>query len=114
MIIKRLEIKKEFFSTSSIFISAVSLSILLKINYVIAKYYLMADVKTRSLFGIVELLNFSYKYYLLILSLISVVLAYIASRRQESSRFVIPAYLLTCISTILVFFKIWKIFVNIV
>ena len=59
---------------STIF-SVISVCALIYINIDIANRYVNADGKTQALFGIIELLEYSYRYLILIPGILSLVLA---------------------------------------
>lgn len=70
-------------STVSIFISIATLITLLFINYNISLRYEAADGKTKALFGLVEYLTYSYKYYLPLPGIISLIVMLYAFNRNE-------------------------------
>ena len=103
--------RKNLLSILSIIISVICISIILKINYDISIAFKQADGKTKLLFGITELLRFGYKYYYLILSVISLILCLLAKRKNEIISIVLFAFILTCLSTVLIFLSLWKIMI---
>lgn len=55
----------------AIIISITSIIITLAINFQIAREYLQADGKTKALFGLKEIFQFSYQYYVCILGVVA-------------------------------------------
>jgi hypothetical protein len=94
-------------SLIAIVLSIVSISILLKINNMIAHIYEMSGQKTRSLFGIVEL-GFLYKYYTGILGLMAIILAITALKKSEEKSWVIAAFTISICAFLATFVKLWK------
>jgi len=81
------------------------------VNHKIANQYILSDGKTQALFGIIEILDFSYKYYLLIPCLISFLCGLLAIRKKEMKFTIQIALSLSILSIISVFMEIWKLMV---
>ena len=81
------------------------------INYQIALTYLSADKKTQLLFGIIELLRFSYKYDIIIPILISSILIVIGIKKKETKKLIIFSVILNIITLIFVFLKFWTLII---
>ena len=98
-------------SIISIVLSIVCLIVIMKINLDIAIRYLSSDGKTKALFGIIEITNFYYKYYFIILSLIAITIAIIASTRREKRSMNRIAYFIGILSLTLIFVQLWRIMI---
>ena len=90
-------------------LTLVSVFLTLLINKWIADRYLIADGKTRALFGITELLSFGYQYYVAILGILSVILA--SSGIYHKQNRAILALLLGAGAILLVFVRIWRLYI---
>ena len=95
----------------SVAISIMSISATLFINYSIAKEYKRVDGKTRLLFGIKELLQFGYQYYVLIFGLASFILATISKKDNTKGNKRRAAILLSLLAISIIFLRIWRLFV---
>jgi hypothetical protein len=95
----------------SIFLSVLSIGSTTVINILIAKEYLRVDRKTQALFGITEILQFGYQYYVVILGLLSLMFAILSfkSNMQRSKLFAVT--LLSVFSITIVCLKTWRLFV---
>ena len=92
----------------SIIISIISIIITTAINIQIANEYLLVDGKTKALFGLKEIFQFSYQYYVCILGVAAIIFAVKANNRAVSK----TMSLLLAISTIvLVFVRFWRLLV---
>jgi len=92
----------------SIIISIISIIITTAINIQIANEYLRVDGKTKALFGLKEIFQFSYQYYVCILGVAAMIFALKANNRTVSKTMT----LLLSISTIvLVFVRFWRLLV---
>lgn len=80
---------------------------LILINHKIANHYHLSSGKTRALFGIIEL-TYSYKYYFILLCLLSSFLLFIGKRKKEDTRIFWVGVALNMISFIMVFIPTWK------
>lgn len=107
----RNRLNRKLYSLISIIVSGLSLIIIIKINYDIAHRYLESDGKTQALFGLIEIANFYYKYYLISLALISLMLAIIGSKKSENKLINRIAYLIAFLTLIAIFLKIWIIMI---
>ena len=96
--------KKSFYISLSLSILSIIFTVF--INIQIAKEYLRVDGKTKALFGIKELLQFSYQYYVAILGILALLLALFSKENQKS---IILSASLAIISVALVFLRIWRI-----
>jgi hypothetical protein len=92
----------------SIGLSCLSVLLTFWINGCIANDYIHADGKTRALFGINELLSYGYQYWVVILGLSGLALS-LTARRE--SRFKVFALLFSVLSIVLVFVRLWRLFV---
>jgi hypothetical protein len=95
----------------SIALSFASMVVTIIINIQIAKQYLKSDGKTRGLFGINELLQFGYQYYLVLLGVASFVFALLGIGKSLQKRKILIAALLSLISIVTVFLRIWRIII---
>lgn len=98
---------KNTFLKISIILSVISILITITINFQISKAYSNSHGKGRALFGLTELLEFGYQYYITIIGIISLIFAIFSLKKKEK---VIGIFLsLTAIS--MVFARIWRLFV---
>jgi hypothetical protein len=95
----------------SILLSIISIAATLLINWEIAKKYLRSDGKTRALFGITELYQFGYQYYLVILGIISLILVIFSKKEKDKRIKMGTALLLSLLAIAIVFIRIWRLFV---
>lgn len=102
--------KRSLFSIISLLISILCIGFIVKINIDIADVYKSADGKTQALFGLVEM-AFLYKYYCLFFCLVSLVMAFIAKRKEELNIMTRLALAFSIMSVIIVFIKIWKLII---
>lgn len=103
--------KKYRFSVLSIILSIVCIITVIVVNRKIVGQYLLSDGKTRALFGITEILEFSYQYYLIIPNLISLFLGLIAIRKKEKKLTIQIALSISILSIILIFSRIWRLMI---
>ena len=103
---------KQKFLQTSIVLSIISITITLLINIQIAKEYLRSDGKTRALFGIKELLQYGYQYYVLILGVCSLILAIMNLKGNIQTNKKAAVVLLSILAIIIVFVRIWRLFVS--
>jgi len=97
------------FSSWSIIFSAISLIGNAFLNYKLYSLYIKASGKTQALFGMIELSHLHYKIYIFIAGLIALIFSLIALQKKETrSRLSI---LLSTISLLLVFVRIWHLFI---
>ena len=102
---------KKPYATISIFLSILCMLIITWINIKIANQYLSSDGKTKALFGIVELLNFYYKYWFVGLSLGSITLSILSKRNKEGKRIFWISMMLGLLSLIFIFTSIWRLMI---
>lgn len=102
---------KKLNSTISIILSILCILIIIWINIKIANRYLSSDGKTQALFGIVENLSFSYKYWFIGLSISSIITAIIGKRKNEGKPIFWISIALGIISMIIIFTPIWKLII---
>ena len=95
----------------SILLSIISIAITLFINNQIAKAYLKSQGKTKALFGLKELLQFGYQYYVAILGTIALILAIPGIKGNNRKSKKLAAVLLSLLAIIVVFVRIWRLFV---
>jgi hypothetical protein len=95
-------------SVLSIIASIISLVFIAKNNYNLAVIFTSTNEKTHSLFVVVETLNYYVKYYFLIISSVSLILAIWAIRKNESRKIAFTAVGLSILSIILLFIPLWK------
>lgn len=93
----------------SLLLSAISITLTVIINFQIAKEYLRVDGKTQALFGIKEMLQFSYQYYVVGIGLISASFAFIGKTNRPRKKYI--AIILSFIAILLVFTRTWRLFV---
>jgi len=92
----------------SIILSVISVIITTAINIQIANEYLRVDGKTKALFGLKEILQFSYQYYVSIVGLTAMIFAIKATSNPNSK---IIALILSVSTIVLVFARVWRLFV---
>jgi hypothetical protein len=95
-------------SIVSLIFSIGTIVALLFINHEIALRYLSADGKTKGLFGIVELISFSYKYYFLITGLFSFIMSILAIRKKETKWLSYASLVISIFSIVSVLIQFWK------
>lgn len=103
--------KQSRFSLLSLVLSVAAFFATLVIDYHIVLRYKFADGKTQALFGLIEYLSFSYKYYLLLPALLSVAVALFAFRKNEPKRVSDIAFLVALFSNAMVFVQLWRLFI---
>jgi hypothetical protein len=106
-----IQVKKSNYLKVSISLSIISIALSLLINIIIAKEYLRVDGKTRALFGIKELYQFGYQYYVVILGIVSLIIAILSIRGNNQRGKVLTAILLSLFALIAVFARMWRLFV---
>ncbi len=105
------EMKKYRFSALSIILSIICMIAVIVVNQKIAELYLLSDGKTRALFGIIENVQFYYKYYFSILGLSSLIFGLMAVRKKEMKLTIQIVIFLSIISNISVFIQLWKLMI---
>lgn len=102
---------KKLNSMISIILSILCILIITWVNVKIAKQYLSSDGKTQALFGIVETLSFSYKYWFIGLSIGSIITAILGKRKNEGKQIFWISMALGIISMIIIFTPIWRLMI---
>lgn len=102
---------KNTYLTISLLLSIISVIVTTIINVFIAREYLHVDGKTQALFGIKELLQFGYQYYLGILGIAASALAIVSVKQSAGERRFFLAVLLSLFAIIVVFLRLWRLFV---
>ena len=102
---------KKLSSTISIILSILCILIITWINAKIANRYLSSDGKTKALFGIVETLSYSYKYWFIGLSIGSIITAIIGNRKKEGKKIFWISMTLGIISMMIIFTPIWRLMI---
>lgn len=95
----------------SIILSVAGIISTLFINYNIAQTYAASDGKTKALFGIVEQTRFGYQFYLGFFGILAIYTGISAIKSKEPKPSVVLAFALAIISIVLVFVRIWRIFI---
>ncbi len=93
-----------------IFVSFICLILSIKVTINTYQDYVQSTGKTRALFGLSEL-KFSYRYYLVILSLIGFIISANYLRKKTNRLLVSIAMLISILAIITSFFRIWRIFI---
>ena len=105
-------LKKNKFGLISLFLSIFVCLVTILLNVDIAERYQNADGKTRALFGIVEFLNFSWKYYLLIPAITALILVFLSFKEKEKRVTSAVATVMTLIAIVFIILPIWKLIVG--
>ncbi|KFC20780.1 hypothetical protein IO89_11065 [Epilithonimonas lactis] len=98
-------------STSSASLSLIVLICVIIINYNILDNYNNSDGKTKAFYDAVVFSKFSFKYYLLIFSIVSLILIRVGFRNNEKILSLRLSIILVIISTVSIFFSFWKLFI---
>ena len=98
-------------SKISILISLLTLALIIWLNLDIAQTYNSTDGKGRALFGIFEITYINYKYLIGAIILIAFGTSIFAVIKKDNSVFVYISFFLVIISSVLIFSRLWKIFV---
>ena len=96
------------FTLASVFLSFICFCAILNVNYDISLRYGSSSGKTQALFGLVEILEFHYRYYYLGFGLIAFVFAIIAFHRKEERIGTVLVSILSILSIISTFIPYWK------
>jgi hypothetical protein len=107
--IEKLRLHKN--SVLSILIGFAGLLLLIRNNYNLSVLYLSAKGKARGLFGLVEVFNCYFKYYILVIVAVSLVFAFWAIRKKEEQAFVYIAIGICVFTSIMVFVPLWRLMV---
>jgi cytochrome bd-type quinol oxidase subunit 2 len=103
--------KKSNYINASILVSLISILVTAFINYQIAKEYLRVSGKTRALFGIKEVFQFPYQYYVIVFGFTSLILA-ILSRKDKGQKIkYFTAFVLSLFAISIIFLRIWRLFI---
>jgi len=105
-----LQLKKNRYLKISIILSTISISLSVLINIQIAREYLRSDGKTRALFGLKELLQFEYQYYVCLLGVISLIIAILGIKGNSHRSKISFAILLSLLALLVAFVRIWRLF----
>jgi hypothetical protein len=105
-----ISLKKDYLSVS-LAVSLLSIAITTYINIQIAQFYIKATGKTRALFGITELLNFGYQYYVTVLGLAASLLFIFSSKGNGSNGKKQLAMLLSFAAIAIVYVMVWRLFI---
>ena len=103
--------KKNKFSELSIILSIICIIAVIIVNFKIANQYFLSDGKTKALFGLIELTTFYYKYYFVILGILSLILGLLGIKKKELKLTYLIALSLSVLSIILVFIRLWKLMI---
>jgi len=106
-----IQLKKNKYPEVSILLSIISIAASVFINIQIAKQYLRSVGKNRALFGLYELLQFGYQYYVAILGFIALVMAILGIKGDNRRSLKLSAILLSVLALMAVFVRIWRLFV---
>ncbi len=98
------------FSILSILLSLLTLLLSIRVNLLILNDYLNADGKTQALFAFLEL-NYLYKYYFILVAMLSAFFLFIAYKKDELKNLKTIALLLLVLGMISIFLEIWKWFI---
>lgn len=98
------------FSVISILLSLTTLFLSVKINLDILNDYLSTDGKSQALYGFIEL-KYLYKYYFLIISLLSLLFVVFSFKNKESKSLKYSAVFILILGVSSVFIGFWKWFV---
>ncbi|MFT3844108.1 MAG: hypothetical protein QM725_03575 [Lacibacter sp.] len=102
---------RKYFLNIAVLLSIISIIATIIINIEIAKEYLRVDGKTRALFGIKELFQFGFQYYVSVIGFISFFFALLHLKVKEDRRKTIAAILLSLFTISIVFGRIWRLIV---
>jgi ABC-type glycerol-3-phosphate transport system permease component len=108
---KTFPLKSKHYIQISLSLSCLSIAITLFINMLIAREFIRSTGKTRALFGMKEVYQFGYQYYVVIPGLISLIIALLSLRKSGWQRKVIFTIILSLAATGIVFMRIWRLFV---
>ena len=87
------------------------LTILIYINFKIYFHYINSSRKTKAFFGIVELLQYSYKYYFLIPETVAGILIILSFKENKNSFNLKFSIILLTLTIFLNLYPIWKWFI---
>lgn len=98
------------YSLLSIALNFIVIWFSVRINVSIFKKYINADGKTKALFGVIEI-QYTYKYYFLLITLVSVIFLFYAYKKNEQIVVKIASLLLFVLALLSIFINFWKWFV---
>lgn len=98
------------FSIASGLFSLIVLICVLIINYNILDNYNNSDGKTKAFYDAIVFSKLSFKYYLLIPSIVSLILIRVGFRNNEKILSLRLSIILLIISIVSIFFSFWKLF----
>jgi len=96
------------FSVASSLLSLIVIIFVVIINYKILYDYNNSDGKTKAFFDFVAFSNYSLKYYLIIISFVSLIFIRVGFKNNEKILSLRPSIILLIISTVSIFFSFWK------
>ena len=96
------------FSVASSLLSLIVLICVVIINFNILDNYNNSDGKTKAFFDAVVFSKFSFKYYFLILSIVSLILIRVGFKNNETILNLRLSIILLIISILSIFFSFWK------
>ena len=102
---------KSKFLNISVILSLISICFTVFINYQIAAEYLRVHGKTRALFGIKELVQFGYQYYVAIIAAVSLIFVLIGFTGNDKRIKKSISLLLSLIAITIIFLRIWRLFI---
>lgn len=95
----------------SMIISTISIIATVIINLQIAKEYSRVGRKTQVWFGITEALQFGYQYYIVVIGIVALLFSIISIKKKKEGPCPIIAVVISLLAIIVVFLKIWRLFV---
>ncbi len=98
----------------SILLSVVCIAITVVVNGIIAKEYFESTGKRKAFFDLHAAINYIFRYYIAIPALLALLLAFFSSRPSSTISRRYTAIILGFVSFVLVFAKLWRMFVWIV
>lgn len=98
------------YSLLSIVLNSIVICSLAKINLSIYDHYVTVDGKTKALFGIIEL-QYAYKYYFLLIILVSVIFLTYAYKKNEKIFVKIAALISLLLAILSIFINSWELFI---
>lgn len=102
---------KNKFGLISLFLSLMVVILTIQTNLLIAETYISSNGKNKALFGIIELTNFSYKYFYILICIMSFYFAWLYSKKSKNFFMITICFLFSLLSGILVFLRLWIYFV---
>lgn len=96
---------------SSFFLSVIVIICVIIINVNILDDYNNVDGKTKAFYDAVVFSKYSFKHYLIIVSLVSLILIRLGFKNKEKRFHVKLSIILLIMSSISIFFNFWKLFI---